>query len=158
MKNEKRGSSGFVYFIKPEGRDWVKIGWTTNAKQRLIDLQCGSPEALSLLLVIPGSLALESSILSCLHSSDGRGEWRAYSEELKVLINTLAQFPDRAEEIVALAHAFYAQSIKRRAIIGRDRLRGIGYPVQDAPFPYAYEAADMLIATVLPVSSHGDAA
>jgi hypothetical protein len=52
-------AAGFVYFVRSGASDFIKIGWAAEPHRRLIDLQCGNPEELSLVAIIEGHDDLE---------------------------------------------------------------------------------------------------
>jgi hypothetical protein len=72
-KVQHKKANGFVYFI--QGGDLVKIGYTTNIRQRLYDLQTSAPIDLVLLGLIPGTRALEKEYHKRFAAHRVRGEW-----------------------------------------------------------------------------------
>lgn len=157
MAKEHNRSRGYVYFMRPEGRDWVKIGWAKNVAQRRIDLQCACPDPLVILHAIPGSLRTESRVRGCLTDTQGRGEWKRYDNDVRLLIETLKSNPGRERMVIDLAHAFRIQAIKRRILVGRSALLEDGFSPPAPCFPPQFDAADQLIATLIPYSSMGEA-
>lgn len=59
----------FVYFIKSENSDWVKIGFAI-----------GNPEALEVLASVPGPYQLERQFHRALGGHPRRGEWFHWDE------------------------------------------------------------------------------
>jgi hypothetical protein len=66
---------GYVYWVGPQDRGPVKIGWARNPHKRVSELQTGHPEELVVLALIPGSRSNERNIHRELASSRIRGEW-----------------------------------------------------------------------------------
>lgn len=66
--------SGFVYFIGYGHSDWVKVGFATNVKNRLKGLKCSSPEPLSVLAAVSGTLADEQRLHAAIFGPRNR-EW-----------------------------------------------------------------------------------
>ncbi|MCC6824020.1 MAG: GIY-YIG nuclease family protein [Verrucomicrobia subdivision 3 bacterium] len=64
---------GFVYFIR--GGDLVKIGWSTNPRLRLSQLQTASAERLRIIGVTPGTRGDERALHGTFASLRVRGEW-----------------------------------------------------------------------------------
>ena len=98
-----------VYFVKHKGQDPIKIGYTSNLKNRMGDLAVSSPHGLDLVGVIksPEAKELESKIHKRLDAHRLRGEWfnisvqeakdittefdEDYKSELKILHNLLQE-------------------------------------------------------------------
>ena len=72
-----------VYFILARDVGYVKIGFSTNIKRRLSDLQVGSPYAFILLAVAEGDQVREKELHERFQKYRLSGEWFAYSEELR---------------------------------------------------------------------------
>lgn len=73
--------TGFVYFIG-DG-ECVKIGFSTNPKNRLSNLQVGSSKELKLLYTIQGSEKDERAIQNLFSDYYERGEWYKIEGRLK---------------------------------------------------------------------------
>lgn len=67
--------SGHVYFIQGESGGPVKIGYTTDIKRRLKELQSGSIDILQILLVVPGNKVYEQYLHSKFENYRLKGEW-----------------------------------------------------------------------------------
>jgi hypothetical protein len=65
--------TGHVYFAKAGDR--IKIGFSTNVEKRLRALGTGSPQAIQLLGVMPGSKRLERTIHEDLKAHRQHREW-----------------------------------------------------------------------------------
>lgn len=90
----QRGSTkGIVYFcIVDEGAPAVKIGFTRRAaKQRIADLQTGSPSRIRLLIEIPGTPPLERELHARFAAYRLHGEWFRLEGELADYIRRLAE-------------------------------------------------------------------
>lgn len=79
----------YVYFIKAEGLNRVKIGISKNPEERLKQLQIGSPFKLSLIATTPGNIELERSLHNKFSHIICDGEWFHLTMELENYINTL---------------------------------------------------------------------
>lgn len=75
-----------VYFIKACESALIKIGFAVNPHQRLNALQCGSPEPLALIAVMPGGAAEEAKLHGRFSAHRARGEWFKPSPDLDALI------------------------------------------------------------------------
>lgn len=64
-----------VYFIQAEGGGPIKIGTTTNIRQRLDSLQAGSPVLLRVLGTIPGNHVLERALHQRFATARSHFEW-----------------------------------------------------------------------------------
>lgn len=67
--------SKFVYAIGGAGGGIVKIGWTSNLRERLSSIRCGSPEEISVLWKAPGDFAVERYLHKRFAALRIRGEW-----------------------------------------------------------------------------------
>lgn len=70
-----KGAKGYVYFIQGLCGGAIKIGYSKDPQARLRELQTGYPDTLTILLMIPGTEALESVIHKRFESLRLRGEW-----------------------------------------------------------------------------------
>src|SRR5438045_1216226 len=75
-----------IYFVQPQGRPFVKIGYARCVGARLQDLQVSHPEELILLGVIAGSRAKESELQARFAHLWVRGEWFRYTREVRLFI------------------------------------------------------------------------
>lgn len=80
-------SNGRVYFVR--AGEYVKIGFSTDAKSRIDSLQTGQPYDLECLCLIRGSRSTESKLHTRFAKSHVRGEWFSQSEELMQYIEKL---------------------------------------------------------------------
>jgi hypothetical protein len=80
-----RADSSFVYFMQA-GEGPIKIGFTTNPTGRLAGLQTGSPDTLTMRLVVHGDEELEASLHKRFEALHIRGEWFRAGPELLDLI------------------------------------------------------------------------
>lgn len=64
---------GFIYFIRSGDR--VKIGYSTNVKERMIKLQTSSPDPLQFIGARPGSFEDEGRLHSLYNDLRTSGEW-----------------------------------------------------------------------------------
>jgi hypothetical protein len=79
----------YVYFIKAEGLNRVKIGISKEPQERLKQLQTGSPIKLSLMAFTPGDIELERSLHNKFSHIICDGEWFHLTLELENYIDTL---------------------------------------------------------------------
>lgn len=79
-----------IYFILNTEKNTVKIGYTnSDVKQRLSDLQTGSPEKLDVLATMEGGAKIESELHAKFQGARLSGEWFVYTKEIEnfVLLN-----------------------------------------------------------------------
>lgn len=134
------GAKQGVYFVRPCGRPYVKIGHGSPVYKRIAEVQCGSPERFEILLLIPGGRKLEMAIHLALSGTRLRGEWFCPTPILAELMDELTVC---GGSYVETAEEFWARRLlEMRSRIAANRIA----------------AADALIATVLPLSSAGRAA
>lgn len=67
--------SGDVYFIKNSSTGHIKIGFSTNLKKRLAQLQGASSVRLEIVTVIPGDMSLEKTYHTIFKEKRLQGEW-----------------------------------------------------------------------------------
>lgn len=79
--------SGFVYFIAGSGA--VKIGYSSKPNQRLQALQKSTPNSLTLLKAVPGTVADEKALHRRFATYQIRGEWFRHADELASYIRGL---------------------------------------------------------------------
>lgn len=76
-----------IYFIKHT--DYVKIGFTDNIRNRLIDLQVSCPVKLKVLALVEGTYEDESTYHRMFKHLTSNGEWFNYTKELDGFIKEL---------------------------------------------------------------------
>jgi hypothetical protein len=83
-------NSHFVYFIRPVGRDGpIKIGCSAHPVRRLEGLMCWSPQALEVLVTLPGDFKLEGKLHRLFAKSHDHNEWFRETPRLLKLIDDL---------------------------------------------------------------------
>jgi hypothetical protein len=87
------GIDVFVYFIQRGEDGPVKIGFSKNPRGRLSSLQCGIPERLTLLGVIPGGKEREQELHREFGKARINGEWFYPIAPLVDFIKTKARMP-----------------------------------------------------------------
>lgn len=86
---------GAVYFVRPDGADVVKIGWSTDVARRVAELQTANAATLRVIATMAGTLITERSLHERFASARCEGEWfdlrssAAAGADLLVTINTL---------------------------------------------------------------------
>ncbi len=77
-----------IYFVQEKGlfRNKVKIGFTNNVKGRMSRLRGGSPSALKLILLLPGTLLDEAGYHEQFASYRLHGEWFSYGLKLRLFV------------------------------------------------------------------------
>jgi transposase len=84
---------GVVYFVRNGVRERVKIGFSTGHKSRIGSLQNASPDRLSLIGTIPGSVKLERKMHARFKAYRETGEWfRIEGTLAKFLKDTFPKF------------------------------------------------------------------
>lgn len=68
-------SKGFVYFVQGLCGGAIKIGYSHDPVKRIKELQTGYPDTLTILLMIPGDLQLESQLHTLFADFRLKGEW-----------------------------------------------------------------------------------
>jgi len=71
-----------IYVIVNNSNTYCKIGYSKNPKKRLVELQTGNPEKLSLLRTYNGFIALEKHIHLKYKHLKLHNEWFLYSDNL----------------------------------------------------------------------------
>lgn len=82
---QKISQYGWIYFAQSGTDGAIKIGFSKNVKQRLKDIQCSSPEALTILAIHPGSVWNEQQ----LHKRFGEDRCRANGEWFRPSVKLL---------------------------------------------------------------------
>lgn len=83
-RRRRRERHGFIYFVRCGER--AKIGFATDVRARLIELQVGSAEILELLGTLPGSREIEGFVHWLFRADHAHGEWFALSSDLQAFI------------------------------------------------------------------------
>jgi hypothetical protein len=99
-------SKAFVYFIRCEDTDLVKVGWATNVRMRRKSLQIGCPYRLRVHAEFEFPSAdeakrIEAGLHAALRSSHVRGEWYRFEKETLAELLSLAEKRDPARYEVA---------------------------------------------------------
>lgn len=76
-----------VYFIKPLGLPYVKIGRTNCVCRRIYELQSGSPTELRVVALVAGGSELEQSLHSVFSSHSSSGEWFHFSHRMAAFLD-----------------------------------------------------------------------
>ena len=84
-----RWFNGFVYFIEATGTPFVKIGYTSDIKDRLKKLQTASPYELRALVCMRADLVEEQRLHERFKSVRVRGEWFERCPEIEAEIERL---------------------------------------------------------------------
>ena len=71
----KKKSKGFLYFFQGQSGGAIKIGYSSSPEKRLKELQTGYPDALKILLMIPGDEKAERVLHQQLKDFRLKGEW-----------------------------------------------------------------------------------
>jgi hypothetical protein len=81
---QRAGDLGWIYFIQSVTNGPIKIGFSKNVKERIEDIQCGSPAKLTVLAVHPGTRWGEQRLHKQFATDRIRagGEWFNPSEKL----------------------------------------------------------------------------
>jgi hypothetical protein len=82
----KRDKSRRVYFIQPTGGGLIKIGMSSNPRERLNLLQTGCPVELRILGTLPGGQPLELELHQRFAAHRVRGEWFEPVPELLAVV------------------------------------------------------------------------
>lgn len=107
-------SDGFVYVVE-SGSGLLKIGFTNDPRRRLTMLRTSSPERLTLLGVVPGTMAHEKAIHELLHPWQVAREWFRPCRAMQPLIDGLVPLSEgRTWDIPADAHPLRAWRLSRQ--------------------------------------------
>lgn len=93
---------GFVYFVQAQSGP-VKIGWTHDVAKRVDHIQTHNHEQVSLLGIVAGTSEGEAWIHRALSAHRIRGEWFAYTPEVKVFVANLLAERGRRDAVSATA-------------------------------------------------------
>lgn len=154
-----RASTGHVYFVEAVGTGRVKIGFSDNWRARVNDLQVGCPFPLRRLLVIPGTITLESEMHLRFRDHRIQGEWftlcpeieaflageckaglvmvsiKSVSEWLRVSRNTIKQVCPTGVGVVSIEELYaryLVRALRQRPEMDWTRIsRGSGYKPDD---------------------------
>lgn len=86
-KNKAKSKKGYVYLIKNEQTQNVKIGYSANPKRRLKDLQTSTDCELKLIACIKGDIALEQALHQKFKDFHIRNEWFKFSDSIADVFN-----------------------------------------------------------------------
>lgn len=86
---QRKTDGGVVYFIRAEGSDAIKIGFTTDLKRRIRNLECASGRKVTLLHAMPGTYDDERSLHRRFKAARLDGEWFEAVPELLLCIDHL---------------------------------------------------------------------
>ena len=80
----EKPSFEYVYFIRAQGTNLIKIGRTTSLQDRLNTLQTGCPHQLELIIAVahPDSPSIEKRLHQKFERYGTTGEWFALSEDI----------------------------------------------------------------------------
>lgn len=81
-------TGSLVYFVTPIRSRRVKIGTTTNLRNRLRTLQANNHVTLTVLLTMAGDIAIEGQLHERFKAYRMRNEWFSLSDEIKEFIVT----------------------------------------------------------------------
>jgi len=82
MAKPTHKTEGYIYFLFAPEVGRIKIGFTTNFKQRLADLKNTSPCELELLKIVRGNFQTELALHAVFHGSRQMGEWYEVTQKL----------------------------------------------------------------------------
>jgi hypothetical protein len=86
--NAKR--PGSIYFLKPEGMHFVKIGFTNGSvKDRVLSLAAGCPVPLNLICSFPGDVITERNLHQNFAAHHSRREWFVLHKEIEDFIDSV---------------------------------------------------------------------
>jgi hypothetical protein len=88
-----------IYFVQPEGRPFVKIGYAGNVWARVDGLQTANLDELILLGIMPGELGDETLVHLLFEHTRVRGEWFHYTEEIRSFILSHAVKEQRPDSV-----------------------------------------------------------
>lgn len=86
-KDYRKVKTGFVYFVR--GGEFVKIGYASNAKNRVRDLQVNCPFQLSLIYSMPGTFQTEIGLHRRFKAHATSGEWFRWCDEIAEFIESM---------------------------------------------------------------------
>lgn len=117
-----------IYFVQPEGRPFIKIGYARNVGERLETIQTSCPEELILLGVLPGGFAEEAITQERFWHLHIRGEWFRYTKEIRNYIraHTVDYQPeihDPALKVASEDEAWKERLATVQAIVQDKRIR-----------------------------------
>jgi len=78
---------GFVYFIRVGNHGDIKIGYSTNIKNRIVTLQTSIPENITLLGYVSGNLSLEKELHTKFKLLRKKGEWFSFDSSIIDYLN-----------------------------------------------------------------------
>lgn len=95
---------GNIYFIKPKGDEYMKVGYTSDVSRRLAELQAANPRKLRIIAVVPGTQKLEAAFHTVLAPYRTTGEWFKITGDVRKLLILLeaGARPDGVSSLRAL--------------------------------------------------------
>lgn len=78
-----------IYFITTEKRQFIKIGFTNNLRNRLVAIQNGNPDNIIVLKTINGGMAKEQQIHKELNNHHYNREWFHYNQHTIDYLNSI---------------------------------------------------------------------
>jgi hypothetical protein len=91
-----------IYFIENTETKHIKIGFSTDVRRRLIDLQISSPHELKILTICEGDDKLEKELHKRFGEHHFRGEWFLPNKELKEYIKSFPEYRHSKKELFGL--------------------------------------------------------
>ena len=99
----KNKQIGTVYFIQEHGHDgYIKVGFSTNIKDRLQDLGNASAHDIAVLLLVPDvNASWEKTVHTALKKSHYRGEWFYPTPNVYTFIQQIKEFLELNTRVIA---------------------------------------------------------
>ena len=88
--------TGFVYFLQSETNNQIKIGYTRDIHQRIMQLQVNKKDKLRFLLMVPGNYGYEARLHQFFKRHNVDGEWYKPDPEIFNYMDKLREL-DKAE-------------------------------------------------------------
>lgn len=86
---DKKLFTGYIYFVQGESGGAIKIGYSENVNQRIIELQTGYPDKLILLGKCNGTFEIETKFHEELKEYKLNGEW---FKPNKIVLDTMKKY------------------------------------------------------------------
>lgn len=147
---------GYVYFIR--GGDLVKIGWSTNPRLRLSQLQTASAERLRMVCAMPGSREDERALHVQFATLRVRGEWfracpgllaaapwicaRALERVEEAGANEAQRWVDAMRACLAVMDSAPGDLVEMQVVVVKRALAGKVRDALDSAIAYGLAAAD----------------
>ena len=108
-----------IYFIREKGnsKSLIKIGYTDNVDQRLMQIQANSPVELEILAIIEGDKNLEAELHNSFAKYRVRGEWFEPAKKLTIFIYKIAPSRKQFEPFFSLKAGKIILQIGKEKII-----------------------------------------